>query len=121
MQLCVDGKGRGVERALALYHVSIEIHQQQVRGANAVPGDAERVCPEAVLALGVAHGDVPRHPVVVPKLREDAACPCEPRLAMGALLGQVGEGGRLQVRVRPLVELPPVQHATRHGLLPMLR
>ncbi len=110
----MDRERRAVHRALALQHAAREIDLAQVARADQAPADTERVHPEAVGVLRVAHGDVARHPVVVAEAREDPARAREARLAVRALFFDARERRRLEIRVRVGGQLAAVEHAITH-------
>lgn len=92
----VDHVGGHVEQAAgpAVDHLTVMVHQDQIRGLDLAKGHAERVHPEVVRLDGVAERDVAGDAFVVALLAEDAEGQCQPALEVGALFVLVGELGR---------------------------
>ena len=99
MYLRVDRERGAVDHRVAFDHLARVVDADQVGDTDVLEVHPERVDPEAVEVLGIAHGDVPGDSLVEPELAEQAERRREALLAVQAFLlhgiergkeGQVG-------------------------------
>ena len=86
VHLRVDRERGAVDHRVALDDLAGVVDADQVGDADVLEVHPERVDPEAVEVLGVAHGDVPGDALVEPELAEQAERRGEALLAVQALL-----------------------------------
>src|SRR6185437_3984472 len=86
--------GRRIGGAIAFDDFAAVVDQNQVRGADLREVHAERVHPEPIGALRVAHGDMAGDAFAETEAAEQAEGAGEANFAMAALLGYGGESGR---------------------------
>ena len=93
----MDHERGAVDRLVAVDDVALVVDEDQVADAHVAEAHAERVDPEAVGELGVAHGDVPGDALAEAEPAEDAQRAGELLLALEALVLDRREGRRQQV------------------------
>ena len=99
VHLRVDRERGAVDHRVALDHFARVVDADQVGDADVLEVHPERVHPEAVEVLGVAHGDVPGDTLVEPELAEQAERRGEALLAVQPfLVHRVELGEEVQVR-----------------------
>ncbi len=89
----VDREGRAVDRTLPFHDRPLVIDTDEGGRADVPEVHAERVDPEAILVLGVAHGDVSGDPLVEAEAGKEPEGRREALLARGALVHGVSLAG----------------------------
>ena len=90
----VEHERGAVDVVVAVHDLAAMVEQDQVARLDVAEAVAERVDPEQVGELGVAHRDVPGDALAEPEPAEDAQRAGELGLAMGTLLLDAGERRR---------------------------
>ena len=96
VHLGVDGEGGRVDRVVALDHLALVVHEDEVGHPDVAEVHAERVDPEVVGELGVPGGDVAGHALVEPEAGEEPERGRQALLAVQALVLDRCEDGRCQ-------------------------
>jgi hypothetical protein len=96
MDLGVDGKGSGVDRPIAVDHLTTVIDQNQILGADHLEVHAKWVDPKMVKVLGIASRDVTSQTLIKSEMPEQSEGGGQPLLAVPPFVLDGGEGGELR-------------------------
>ena len=128
MHLRVDRERGAVDHRVALDHLAGVVDTDQVRDADVLEVHAERVEPEPVEVLGIAHRDVAGDTLVEPELAEqaerrgEALLAVQPFLLHRVELGEEAQVGKRcghaeilgRVRILGIAALTAVGQTSRH-------